>query len=97
MWQDIFQMVFAGADDRNFSSARLDLPFHLAGGGADPSTVGGKAVEELAGRMRRMGFSKVICRVWPQTRHEGLNEVNRDEITADFIEWANGVAGRDIA
>jgi alpha-beta hydrolase superfamily lysophospholipase len=97
MWQDIFQMVVSGADDRNFSSARLDLPFHLAGGGADPSTVGGKAVEELAGRMRRMGFSKVICRVWPQTRHEGLNEVNRDEITADFIEWANGVAGRDIA
>ena len=59
--------------------------------------VGGKAVEELAGRMRRMGFSNVISRVWPQTRHEGLNEVNRDEITADFIDWASGVARRDVS
>ena len=94
MWRDIFQMVFAGADDRNFASVRRALPFHLVGGGADPSTVGGKAVEELAARMRRMGFSDVISRVWPQTRHEGLNEVNRDEITADFIDWAKGVARR---
>ena len=30
MWQDIFRMVFAGADDRNFASIRKDLPFSLS-------------------------------------------------------------------
>ena len=88
MWQDVFQMIFAGADDRSFTSVRRDLPFNLTGGGADPSTVNGKAVEELAARMRKMGFSNLISKVWPETRHEGLNDINRDEITADFIGWA---------
>ncbi|MEQ1950338.1 alpha/beta hydrolase [Mesorhizobium sp. CN2-181] len=88
MWQDVFEMVFTGADDRSFSAVRRDLPFNLAGGGADPSTVNGKAVEELAARMRKMGFSNLYSKVWPETRHEGLNDINRDEITADFVGWA---------
>ncbi|MBS3649149.1 alpha/beta hydrolase [Pseudaminobacter sp. 19-2017] len=91
MWQDIFRMVFTGADDRNFASIRRNLPFHLVGGGADPSTNFGKAVEQFAARMRRMGFSNLTSRTWPQTRHEGLNDLNRDEITADFIKWATKV------
>jgi len=94
MWQDIFSMAFAGADDRCFATVRRGLPFHLVGGGADPSTVNGKAVEELAARMRGMGFSDVATRVWPGTRHEGLNDINRDQITANFIEWAERAAGK---
>jgi alpha-beta hydrolase superfamily lysophospholipase len=88
LWQDVFRMIFAGADDRSFNSVRRDLPFNLAGGGADPSTVNGKAVEELAARMRKMGFSNLYSKVWPETRHEGLNDINRDELTADFVGWA---------
>jgi alpha-beta hydrolase superfamily lysophospholipase len=55
--------------------------------------VEGAAVEELAERMRRMGFSNLDTRIWPQTRHEGLNDINRDEITAAFVEWAQKAAG----
>ncbi|MFI0843358.1 alpha/beta fold hydrolase [Mesorhizobium sp. IMUNJ 23232] len=91
MWQDVFKMVFAGADDRSFASVRRNLPFNLAGGGADPSTVNGKAVEKLAARMRKMGFSNLVSKVWPETRHESLNDINRDEITADFSGWAKRV------
>jgi alpha-beta hydrolase superfamily lysophospholipase len=92
MWQDIFRMVFAGADDSNFVSVRRGLPVNLVGGGADPSTSNGRAVEELAARMRKMGFSNVAMKIWPDTRHEGLNEINRDEITEDFVAWARQVA-----
>jgi alpha-beta hydrolase superfamily lysophospholipase len=92
MWRDVFRMVFTGADDRSFAGVRRDLPFHLAGGGADPSTDNGKAVEQLAARMRAMGFSNLETRIWPETRHESLNELNRDIITEDFIVWAQRVA-----
>lgn len=93
MWQDVFALVFRGADDRNFSGVRKDLPFNLVGGGKDPATDGGKAVEALAARLRAMGFSNLVSTVYPDTRHESLNEVNRDAITADFVAWANAVAG----
>jgi alpha-beta hydrolase superfamily lysophospholipase len=91
MWQDIFRMVFRGADDRSFAGVRRDLPFHLVGGSEDPSTEQGQAVDELADRMRRMGFSNLVSRVYPQTRHEGLNDLTRDLVTADLIGWLDRI------
>lgn len=88
MWRDIFGFVFAGADDGNFAALRRDLPINLVGGGKDPATDGGKAVEHLAERLRRMGFSNLVSRIYAETRHEGLNEVNRDVIMAEFAAWA---------
>ena len=63
------------------------MPFSLVGGEKDPASKGGKAVEALAERMRRLGFSNLNSRVYPETRHESLNELNRDMITEDFTRW----------
>lgn len=88
MWQDVFRFVFLGADDANFASVRRDLPIYLVGGEKDPATDGGKAVQNLAQRMKSMGFSNLVSTIYPNTRHESLNEINRDEITAAFGDWA---------
>lgn len=87
MWIDVFDLVFGGADDSNFTGVRRDLPFNLVGGQRDPATDGGKAVEALAARLRRMGFSNLVSKVYPETRHESLNEINRDAVMADFASW----------
>jgi alpha-beta hydrolase superfamily lysophospholipase len=91
MWRDVFGFIFAGADDRNFSAMRRDLPLLLVGGEQDPATDGGKAVSHLAARMRRMGFSNLFSRIYADTRHESLNELNRDAVIADFAAWLDGV------
>jgi alpha-beta hydrolase superfamily lysophospholipase len=91
MWSDVFRFVFFGADDRNFEPVRKDLPFNLVGGAKDPATDGGKAVRALEARMARMAFSRVTTRVYAETRHESLNELNRNIITEDFAAWADGV------
>jgi alpha-beta hydrolase superfamily lysophospholipase len=87
LWQDLFGFVFFGADDRNFSRVSRDLPINLVGGRKDPATDGGKAVEHLAERLRRMGFSNLASTVYADTRHESLNELNRDMIMRDFVTW----------
>jgi alpha-beta hydrolase superfamily lysophospholipase len=97
MWRDVFDLIFIGANDGNFAGVPKDMPFHLIGGDEDPATDGGKAVLHLAGRMRRMGFSGLFSKIWPETRHESLNELNRDAIMQQFSVWAkrpfeNGVA-----
>lgn len=91
LWRDLFGFIFYGADDANFSAVRKTLPVSLVGGEKDPATDGGKAVEHLARRMTRLGFSNLVSTVYPQTRHESLNEVNRDAIMADFAAWLNKV------
>ncbi|MBL8575816.1 MAG: alpha/beta hydrolase [Mesorhizobium sp.] len=87
LWQDLFGFVFRGADDRNFGDVPRDLPINLVGGAGDPATDGGKAVTELADRLRRMGFSNLVSTVYAETRHESLNEINRDRVMDDFMEW----------
>ena len=94
MWQDVFGFVFHGADDRNFVSLRRDLPINLVGGEKDPATDGGKAVTDLDGRLRRMGFSNLSSTLYPDTRHESLNELNRDMIMTAFAEWLDRMLGK---
>ncbi len=88
MWLDVLRMVFAGANDANFAALPRNLPIQLRGGEKDPATDGGKAVLVLAARLRTMGFRNLDARIFPGTRHESLNEVNRDETTAEFVAWA---------
>ncbi|PLP57902.1 alpha/beta hydrolase [Mesorhizobium loti] len=91
LWRDLFGFIFNGADDSRFTGMARDLPVNLAGGEKDPATSGGRAVEHLAGRMRRTGFSNLVSKVYAETRHESLNEVNRHIIMEDFAGWADKI------
>ncbi len=56
-------------------------------GSRDP--VGGDEAEyvtALADLLRDRGLP-VELRVYPDARHEVFNEINRDEVFADLIEW----------
>ncbi|MCB1382361.1 MAG: alpha/beta hydrolase [Notoacmeibacter sp.] len=93
MWRDVFELIFAGADDANLKAMPHSLPINLVGGEKDPATDGGKAVTHLHGRLARLDFLDLTCTILPSTRHESLNETNRDETTAGFITWASQVCG----
>jgi alpha-beta hydrolase superfamily lysophospholipase len=87
MWRDIFRLVFAGVDPVSLAQLPKDLPVHLLGGENDPATDGGKATLALYDRLVNKGLRKVDRTILADTRHESLNELNRDETTAGFIAW----------
>ncbi len=87
LWIDVFRMMKNGATDSSFAGIRKKLPFNLVGGTEDPATDKAKATRKLAARMQAMGFSNVTCTIYPGTRHESLNEINRDEVTQNFLDW----------
>lgn len=91
MWRDVFGWMAAGADDGNMMRIRRDLPLYLAGGADDPATEGGAAVSTMAARLRRHGFSNLVSTIYPQTRHESLNALNRNLIADDFLAWMDNI------
>lgn len=91
LWIDVFRMMKNGATDSNFANIRKDLPFNIVGGTEDPATDKARATRKLADRMQAMGFSNVTCTIYPGTRHESLNEINRDEVTQNFLDWLTEV------
>lgn len=87
MWQDVFALIFAGADASRLAQLPKSLPVHLVGGAEDPATDQGAAVKWLAGQMQTAGLSNLTTTILAHTRHETLNEINRDQSMADFVTW----------
>ena len=87
MWRDVFDLIFAGADIRKYQTVPRDIPINLVGGAEDPATDGGKAVARFAQNLRQAGFSTLVSRIYPETRHESLNELNRNITMQDLVNW----------
>jgi alpha-beta hydrolase superfamily lysophospholipase len=88
MWQDVFALIYKGADDARLAALPRNLPIHIRGGGRDPATDFAKATRNLERRFKALTFTDVSCMVDPQARHESLNDINRADVTDDFISWA---------
>ena len=46
-------------------------------------------MEKLAAKLKKNGVLDVTCNILDATRHESLNEINRDNTTKEFIDWLN--------
>ncbi len=94
LWLDVMKAIRTGADDRNLAAIKKDLPMFLLGGGADPCSSHGTAMQRLAQRLGSSGIRDIKLEILPQTRHESLNEINRDETTTKFIGWLDERFGK---
>ncbi len=84
-------LLFGGAarlaDAKALAGIRSDLPILLASGSADPLAGGGELIQLLGQRYRDAGVADLTVTVYPEARHEILNETNRDDVTADIVGW----------
>ena len=62
------------------------VPIYLFSGSDDPVHAEGANIERLVTAYRAAGLS-VEEKIYPEGRHEMLNEINRDEVFADLISW----------
>jgi alpha-beta hydrolase superfamily lysophospholipase len=70
---------------------RKDLPIYIFSGARDPV---GANIKGLIDALKSAGFTRVTTRIYPDARHETLNEVNREEVTRDLIAWLDGNVGK---
>ena len=75
------------ADPTELAGIRSDLPLLLVSGSDDPLAGGGQLVEVLDQRYRDAGLVDVTVKLYDGARHEILNEINRDQVTADVVAW----------
>jgi len=69
------------------SSVPKDLPLFLLSGTMDPVGNFGSGVEKTYGLLRRAGSSDLTLKLYPDGRHEMLNEINREEVYHDIYKW----------
>lgn len=64
-----------------------ELPVILLAGADDPVGNYGKAVRQVYQNWKRQGIRDLSCKLYPQDRHEILNETDRDKVYADVAAW----------
>jgi alpha-beta hydrolase superfamily lysophospholipase len=74
-------------DPARLARIRPDLPVLVVVGDADPVHNGLEGVRYLERSWREAGVRRIDELVYPGGRHELLNEINRDAVTADIVAW----------
>lgn len=83
------------ADPSAIAQVRKDLPLLILSGDADPvAGPGGAALQLVGQRYRDAGLQDVKLHLYPQARHELLNETNREEVTAELLAFLGRTVGR---
>ena len=67
-----------------------NLPVFIICGAEDPVGSYGKTVKKLADILTDKGINDLALKIYEGSRHELLNETNRDEVTADVLDWISG-------
>jgi alpha-beta hydrolase superfamily lysophospholipase len=86
LWLDLLGGLLQITAPRNLAQIDCKLPLLVIGGARDPVSAG-KRLADLANALREAGHTQVQLKIYPQARHELLNESNRDDVTADLIDW----------
>ncbi len=73
----------------NIKAIRKDLPVFFIYGDADPVGDYGKTINKLIGIYKKNKMTSVDVKVYPEDRHEILNEVDRETVENDVIDWLN--------
>lgn len=68
-----------------------DLPIYIQGGGMDPVSDMGKGLYSLKQQYDALGVKRVKLDVYQGARHEILNELNREEVYRNTLDFINSL------
>ena len=90
-WVDILDGLGTAYSHKNMAQIPKQLPLRFLSGARDPvskhKVTGASQLPSASSRLLSAGLSCVTERVWPEGRHELLNDAEREEFTADVLAW----------
>ncbi len=69
----------------NLAKIDLNKPIGIFSGAKDPVGQSGKLVQKLYDQYKNLGVKDLTIKLYPDARHEILNETNRGEVYSDFL------------
>ncbi|MCQ6562109.1 alpha/beta hydrolase [Paenibacillus mendelii] len=94
-FRDMFDGLLYITKPANISQTPKSLPILLLSGTDDPVGTYGKMVEEAYNAYRTVGVIDVNMKLYEGMRHEILNEIGREQVYADILDWLQAHELRD--
>ena len=64
-----------------------DLPIYIMSGDCDPVGEFGKGTTKLFNKLKSVGISDLTLKLYKDGRHEMLNEINKEEVYQNILQW----------
>ncbi|MCR5208385.1 MAG: alpha/beta hydrolase [Eubacterium sp.] len=85
--KDLVKLNIECNTDEWYTKVPKELPILLTSGAVDPVGPGEKGIRAIEAKLKSTGHTNVTCNIYPDCRHEILNELNKDEVMADIEKW----------
>lgn len=88
-FNSLFDLLISTYDRDGWKIKNNKLPIQFISGEDDPCAVGKKNFEEAVNLMKEIGYQNVSNRMYPNMRHEILNENGKEIVYQDIVMWVN--------
>jgi len=85
-YYDFFGGLLDLSKNMNIKKIQHDLPILIISGEKDPVGHNGKGAKDLYNILRN-SITDVELKLYPESRHEILNELNKEEVFQDIVNW----------
>ncbi len=89
LWVDFLDGINELANPAHKRLIQPTFPLYIIAGSHDPVCGNGKGAAALAQEYKTAGLTNVTYKLYPEARHELLNEINRQEVIDDLTLWLN--------
>ncbi len=86
-YHDLLKLISGSTKKSLIRQTKKELPIFVISGEKDPVGGYGKEIKKLLSIYKKSGFTNVSSKLYPDCRHELLNELNYDEVYSDIIQW----------
>lgn len=91
--QDMVGGIAFNQKKKNLAKMNKSLPVLFVSGGRDAVGAMGKGPRKAYGSFVKAGASDAAIKIYPEARHEILNEINRQEVYNDILVWIESKMG----
>ncbi len=88
---DLVKLNIEANTEQWYNSVPKNIPILLTSGDMDPVGGFGKGIKEINEKLLATGHGKTKMLLYPQCRHEILNEINKDEVYKDILDFIKSV------
>lgn len=85
----LMEAVLYDNQPENIAKIPKKLPIFLVSGEKDPVGDLGKGVKKVYEQYEAAGLGDITWKLYPEGRHEILNEINRNEVYEEIFSWIN--------
>ncbi|NLP34459.1 MAG: alpha/beta hydrolase [Clostridiales bacterium] len=90
-YRDLLKLVRNASIKKRIQKTNNNLPIFIISGDKDPVGGYGKDIKNYLSILNKLQFTNVSSKLYPDCRHELINEINKEEVYNDILQWIDKV------